>query len=461
MTIDLEDTLRTALRQHTAGVQADPGLVGAVLHGGARRRLHGRLALAAVPVLVIAAVVGGAALAPRLGPGGRGQDTLPAADGALLARSTQGDLADDGSYLQAVALAWSTNYRTSQNADRGIFDHLLGRPKVLWAGTTPVGPAAVVAQSADLRPHAGIQLDHPGPALVWGFVSADPAGSARVVSDGYPVEGAPSTEAAFIGPHRNVILVLDRGHPVDMSFRRTYADDGHTGRDWQPVRFPDSGVAIVTVPVSTPPGAVVLRGGSAGRIAVGNAYDPSAAPRSEGGTDPRLQWSGPSGDRPVWLVGSDPTAAWQGTAPDAAAAQLALTDGLAGRLAELERDPTLLALGESLWFAVGSTPDGSRLVVGDMTVDFDPSRVYAVLRSPTGRVDVAARWSDVDGPLPVAVPLPRGQGWVVARKGAQLSYRTATGSWQPAGPNAALLPAGATAVRVVHNGHSSEVQLYR
>lgn len=55
---------------------------------------------------------------------------------------------------------------------------------------------------------------------------------------------------------------------------------------------------------------------------------------------------------------------------------------------------------------------------------------------------------DPGAPLPVAVELPDQQGWLVARKDATLDYRIGDGDWQPAGREAALLPATATAVRV-------------
>jgi len=45
------------------------------------------------------------------------------------------------------------------------------------------------------------------------------------------------------------------------------------------------------------------------------------------------------------------------------------------------------------------------------------------------------------------VALPAGQGWLVAAKGARLSWRTDSGPWTAAGTDAALLPATASEVR--------------
>ncbi|MFC0004315.1 SigE family RNA polymerase sigma factor [Micromonospora siamensis] len=55
---------------------------------------------------------------------------------------------------------------------------------------------------------------------------------------------------------------------------------------------------------------------------------------------------------------------------------------------------------------------------------------------------------DRTAPLPVAVRLPVGRGWLVARKDAALSYLDHDGRWHAAGRNAALLPPTATRVRV-------------
>jgi hypothetical protein len=460
MGTELEDALRTAMRSHTADLLPAPTLVEDTLRGGARRRLRTRLAIAGAPVLVVAAVLGGVTVLPVIGGGGSdaAKATLSAFDEELLARRTQGDLAGDRSYLQAATAAWRRNYRTSRNADRGIFEHLIGEPKVLWAGRTTVGPAAVVGQAADLRNHEDIQLDHEGPALLYGFVGPDGHGGATVVADAYPVPGAPTEEAALIGAGRTVLLVLYRGRPVDVSVGRVYHPDGRVDRGWQPVRFPASGVAVLDLPAGTPPGTVALRPRGPGYVGVGNvaaATDPIVV-----GSATRLRWSDPDGLRPVWLVGPDPASGWGGQPPDAGVAEDALTKDLGNRVSQLYPDVSS-SMGSS-WYAAGRTADGSRLVAGEIVLDTDPSHVYATLRAPGGTVTAASVVVHKDAATPVLLQLPRGQGWLVAQRGAQLRYRTAAGgAWVDAGHNAALLPATAVAVQVTRDGAATEQALPR
>jgi hypothetical protein len=56
---------------------------------------------------------------------------------------------------------------------------------------------------------------------------------------------------------------------------------------------------------------------------------------------------------------------------------------------------------------------------------------------------------DHDAVLPIKYHIPGGGGWIVARKGRSLAYRTSpTAQWQDAGKDAALLPDNAVEVRV-------------
>jgi hypothetical protein len=102
-------------------------------------------------------------------------------------------------------------------------------------------------------------------------------------------------------------------------------------------------------------------------------------------------------------------------------------------------------------------------VAGETQLDADPSYVYVVLREPSGLLDVVARRTRPGFALPVELKLPHGQGWLVARKNARLSWMTydgagtpdaADGRWVMAGQNAALVPARANWLRVVADGAS-------
>ncbi|MEK8105278.1 hypothetical protein NKG94_08975 [Micromonospora sp. M12] len=69
-------------------------------------------------------------------PGGTGDEQVAA---PLLTEPTRGDLAADEGYLRQVRQVW-------QRQIKEVGDRTRGAPHVVWAGGTPAGPAAYVAQ---------------------------------------------------------------------------------------------------------------------------------------------------------------------------------------------------------------------------------------------------------------------------------------------------------------------------
>ena len=440
MSTDVEDELRAALRSYRAALPAPPDLTRSAVRGGSRRQLRRRAALLAVPVAAAAVAVAGTTVVPRwtYSPpdGVAAAASLSTPDRSLLAGPTRGDLADDGAYLAEVRSAWGRSHRRSANADRGIFDHLLGTPVVVWAGSTPVGRAAVVVQLADLREHDNVQLTREGVALLWGFVGPGTDGRPRVVADAYPVPGGPDVEAAWIDPGRTTLLVADRGNTrEEVSWGLTYTPDGRAAPVWTPVRF-TAGVAVLTAPAGTRPTAARIRyaGGSAD---VGNAGE-ETTPQD---FDQRLPWR--DGERLVWPAGPDPAAAWPAGLPDFYGAEEVLDTALVGRLPE--RFPDVRRIGRSLWYVVGRTPDGSRFVAGERALDLDPTRVYAVLSRPGRPARVVSGPIHLDRPAPVVLELPDRQGLLVAAYAKTLTW-TEDGVERSA-RDAALVPPGATDLR--------------
>jgi hypothetical protein len=446
MSPTLEEDLRAALRTYTAGVTASPTLTAAVRHGAGRRRRRRRAVLLTAPVLAAALVAAAVIMLPRVtyAPPDLAAATtsLPAADRALLTAPTAGDLAGDSNWVTTVGIAWQNSHGDSINADRGIFDRMLGSPHVVWTGNTAAGRAAFVVQLADLREHGNVQLTREGVALLWGFVDAGADGLPTVVADGYPVPGAPSTQAAFLGPRRSVLLVADRGQDREqVSWGLEYAADGTVARRWQPVRFAD-GVAVVAVPAGVNPGSTRLRNGDGTLEDIGNqsdgSTDPAIAP-----PDPRLQWADANGFA-LFPVGTDPARAWGGRLPDAYGAEEALEAVLDTRQPSTFPDVAMVA--SSLWYVAGRTADGRRLVAGEKVFDTDPSRVYTVLGTAGPTLRVLSTRPDPGQAVPVRVALPDGQGRLLAAKGKTLTWQQ-NGIGRSA-RDAALVPAGATDVRV-------------
>lgn len=437
----LEDDLRDALLAYTADVDA-PDLTGAVRRGAARRRRQRRLTLVAAPILTVAVVAAAVTVVPRLTYSPQdlaaATSSLPAADRDLITRATGGDLAADTAYVDAVEKAWARSHRSSDNEDRGIFDHMLGSPHVVWAGTTAAGRAAVVVQLADLRKHDNVQLTREGVAVLWGFVGPGKDGAPTVVADGYPVPGAPDLEGAFVDPGRTVVVAIDKGNTgEEVSWGLSFSRTEKVTRRWVPVRW-DDGAAVLTAPAGTQPAQARLRfrGGDA---EVGNTSDDPAADDLNY-VDPRQQWQLPD-NLPAFPVGADPARAW-GSLPDGYGAEQVFTDDLTGWYPT--NWPDVRQVGRSLWYATGTTADGRRLVAGELAIDNYPSRVVAALRAPGKPVRIVSGPTYRDQAVPIRLDLPDEQGRLVAAKGRTFAWTE--GGVRRTARDAALIPAGSTDV---------------
>lgn len=314
---------------------------------------------------------------------------------------------------------------------------MLGAPHVVWAGSTPAGRAAIVAQLSDLREHSNVQLTREGVAVLWGFVGPGADGNPKVVADGYPVPGAPDLEGAWIDPGRTTVLAVDRGNEGEqVSWGLTFARTEKVQRRWSPVRW-DDGTAVLTAPAGSQPNEARLRfhGGDA---EVGNiADDPLADPLHH--VDLRQPWQG-NDNWATFPVGADPAAAWHGPLPDGYGAEHVFEGDLTGWYPT--NWPDVQQSGTSLWYAIGTSADGSRLVAGELMLDNYPPRVYATLRSPGKPVRIVSGPTYRDQAVPIRLELPDGQGRLVAAKGKTFAWTT--GGVTHTARDAALLPAGAT-----------------
>ena len=222
-----ETELKNRLSASVDDIEASSDQLDRARLGGARR-LRRRQFLALTTTTLAVAAVGGAAVA---GPTvlDHLQNDAPAAApvsndpyGFLMKAPTRGDLADDQAYLERVLTAWRTTHRKSENYSRGIFDRMRGEPKVYWAGNTPAGRVAIVAQYSDLRHHSDIQLDREGVHTLVGFVADGKDGEPRVVADAYPAPGV-GLATAFVatkGDTRTLIVLSAGTSTAEWSSRR-------------------------------------------------------------------------------------------------------------------------------------------------------------------------------------------------------------------------------------------------
>lgn len=446
---DLKDRLSASVED----VEAPSDLLDRARLGGARRLSRRRFVSLSAATLAVAAVGGMTVAAPTLLD--RFNDTPAAATpvandpyGFLMKGQTRGDLAGDATYLDQVLTAWRTSHHKSANDDRGIFDHLRGEPKVYWAGNTPGGRVAIVGQYSDLRHHDNIQLDREGVHTLIGFVVDGKNGKPAVLADSYPAPGVGLVTGIVASKgDTKALVVLDTGKKTGWSAGRTYFAQGGSGRVYTPLRF-QAGVSVVELPrdIDLPDLSI--------------SPLPATAFSDQWIANGGIEASPPeqSGDRRLWTDFSE-QAFWPMT-DNADSLRAKAPDVFDGALDPVT-DKNTYSRAFSLWNAYGVTADDTEVYVGEQQLDNDPPRVYAVLKPKTGKPTIVPGGiPDRNAVLPVSIKLTGSQGWAVARRDAQLSYRYDGGAWSPARANALLVPAGVKAeVKVAFDGKEEIVTL--
>jgi len=448
MTMDT-DLLTRSLRDAAEEVSAPPDLALRSARGGRRRIRRSRLLGAALSVVVI--LIGVIVATPRFG-------IVDWEGDPRLEQPTQGSLAADESFLATAVQAWFDGMEFSPQASRGLFDDLRGEPHVYWAGATPSGRAAVVMQRAFLHKHGDLSSDdwNQSQTLI-GLVAVDPRdGALKLVSAQYRPQGDPPPGLFRFGPGSRTVLVVDRGLPLFYSPGPRRLEDGRPTRDWQALPVTD-GVAIAQVPDGSDGAeAVVLarpmppatNRDVAGRVMLDDAAEYLAAVDARRlGRDYTRHF--PEIDKRVrWPIGAM-----------SVGEPRPVDVGHPGKMVTALQQTDLLDIAGTsyigLWSVVAGLSDGSTVVVSEVQEGSRPSRAYGVLYGANGEIAGAFFGNDIDpiAMLPVRVRLPNGLGWIVADRGSMLQYRTAVGGpWQPAGVDAALLPANAIAVEVRRSG---------
>jgi hypothetical protein len=238
----------------------------------------GAIALAVV-ALVGAGAAGPALQAVQYRPRG---PLLPAEveDLRRLDAPTRGDLAGDLAYQATVRRSWTEKYGTGRYRPHGNgFEEVRGEPRLLWAGTTPAGPAAVVGQL--IRYQHRNKTEFRQDQLLLGAVATGEGGRPVVVAagsrdvfwtrDGGYHQRTPLMSGFFVGVDRSVLLVLDTGAPTGYAL----ASRPVVGQEFTPLEFHD-GVAVVPLPPQPyPPAVAVARlpfGGDHDLMRLGNQY---------------------------------------------------------------------------------------------------------------------------------------------------------------------------------------------
>jgi hypothetical protein len=429
--------LRRRLTAAAAVVVAPPALA-AQVRVGARRRRRRRRARAALAVATCTALGAGAAPGvvqwwdhPRAA-----QQAAPPVP--WYERATRGDLAADAAYLQQAVRAWQDGRTGAPPAQPGAGPVPLpaadeGAPHVVWAGTTPAGPAAVLVQSTGT---GGLQT---------AYVGVDAAGAPVLVGSDDLGGGQDVPPAWFVDPQRRVLAALDVGQALGAAHRWSFAADGTHELLVDPLR-PAGGVATLTLPADVDPAAVVVTRlpyrSPADLLPVAGTPAAVQQPPAQRG----LPWGTPEAPSLLLVEGPDLLPVVDAGTQDL---QRDLVDAVAARAQGV---PVQHRSGA--WVAAADLVDGSRLLVGEVLLGAaGPARAYAALQGPDGRWTVSDGGPvDPTSPVPVQVELPDGLGRVVVGPRTHLEYLDAQGDWTYAGQSAALVPPDAMTLRVIDEG---------
>ncbi len=354
---------------------------------------------------------------------------------------TRGELRGDAGLLSTVLDAWKRRVGATGD-DLHLLDHPTSDAHVVWAGRVHGKPAAVVVQQADVTPKELPGLDEGGkPAAdIWGFVRVD--GERAVVGttalqfhSDFPIM---DVLGGWLDPVVGPALLLDIGVPIQMSRHIDVSPSGQYMRATTPVVFGDDGMAVVDLePGDGSRGLVV----GSSRRPVTDIYQLPGSPLHGRGYEP--SWTLPYPSDTTLLV---PVA---GTRPGPTGS--GLNDALA-QSAINALDGVQSSYSQSPWVVGGVLPDGT--TIGATAFLIDGGLRLLVLDDDTygdrGLVDPHA-------PLPIAVRLDRGRGWLVASPRAGLRFRVDGSPWVHSGHDAALLPDDATEVEVDVPGRGSVV----
>ncbi|MCP3803070.1 hypothetical protein NLX83_27720 [Allokutzneria sp. A3M-2-11 16] len=475
------DALGRVLHAAVSDVDTPLGFAEAALRKGKQRRKRVRAAMVGT-ALAITAMVGGLVSSVPVWLADS-ENVTPASD-PRLGRPTGGDLAGDAELLSQSRILWNRELkalldRLLSNAPAGCWD-ALGEPHVYWSGRTGAGPASVVMQAIRTTDSCFAHIAR-GEFTAVGLIGTDSTGKG-VHLLGVTLKGAANSEEEvfLFGPDDNTVVALQESGARYYSRRAEVQADGKVTRDWHALSYRD-GVATVVIPPAEPrpqpqndpafakrtqaqPGATVppedrvrpfstarSRGMVTGHGNVGyfgwlNLQGHLGGPRLEfaerlrrfndvldrmGYSDPAFRGAARARPGELTLIPMAP-AGRQGESPSTLQG---VTPGLAGG-----------------WHVTAVLPDGRTVIVGEEPIN-NSVHTYAVLwRGDVVDQVIHGAPAERDPVLPVNIRMPDGQGWIVARQGAKLKWRSTTGVWTDLPGDAALLPADAEMVNVTAPG---------
>lgn len=444
-TKDLSDHLRAA----TTDLELRPGFADAVVRGGRRRRTRGRItigtAVAATVAVAVAVAAGPTHLADPPADTPSGQDGHP-----LL--TSGGDLVDDAQFVRLATTTWRESIPGTSANKNGVLNQPLNEPHVTWAGSTPLGAAAIVAQQFTMPKIASVDANLRGqPAIAVGLLSAPAEDTGRLELIGVQLEGHWARPGSFVFPDNRTVIAVAYASPPDsralnISPNVTVGHDGVSRREWtKPLRYAD-GVWIGELPKEVNPRNVRM-------IDSKPDLDPNdAEDRVMGLHHPLLFTS-------EYLSGQPAGIPDRGLPWEPIEHLLGRETHLAGRAWDIFEDavsdsgllePTSYIENAPRWTAVVGLRNSRTMIISSHQELDNPAYVFEVVTTDSGTVKQVTRGPEVDlsSPVRLVIRLPGDEGWVVAvDPDKQLRYRTGGSTqWSEPGDGFELLPADAVAV---------------
>lgn len=398
--------LKQAMEAATAELDVRPGFVGDVMAGG--RRMHTRrLVVVTAVVALLAGVTTGVVLT-------RTPDRP--ADPRLTAATT-GPLAGDAQFIATVQHLWGEGQRDRPWTRDEPVTEVSSKPNVFWTGQTPTGPAALVAQQVEVR-----TSEHP--ATLVGLVA-----DGTVVDREVVLSESRDREAGLyrFGPVGDQYVVLTLGRTVSWSQSPKRGTDNRLTRTWASAPHDEDGVVFTVAPVDERP--VFVRGDS---VPQPDDFTQHAIVSGDLQPDrpfvphPGLGWNGNfcATDFP------ERKGSWQGVKLQTAQQELQ-------KRAVLDYVVSWEAIPH--WSVCAWLPDGRYALMFEAY-----GELYGALYQPDGTFGAPVVGGRATKGDPAVLPLPDGQGTIVADFNATVGPQERDHAW--------LAPAGTREVTVRQKG---------
>ncbi|MDX8145702.1 hypothetical protein SK854_26570 [Lentzea sp. BCCO 10_0061] len=409
--------LKQAMEAATADLDVRPGFVGDVMVGGRRRHTR-RLVAVTAAVALLAGVTTGVVLT-------RPAEQSP--DPRLTAAPT-GPLAGDAEFTATALHLWNEAQKDEPWKRDEPVTEVSSKPNMFWTGQTPTGPAALVAQQVNVRTSEK-------PATLVGLVA-----DGKVVNREVVVAEARDRETGLyrFGPTGDQYVVLTLGKTVFWSQSPKRGPDHRLTRTWASAPHDQDGVVFTVVPVGERP--VFVRGDSVpqpGDFTQPAIISDELQPDLPFDPHPGLGWEGNFCATDFPEQTPEQKRSWQRLTMQTIRQELQKRAVL---------DYVVSWEGTTDWSVCAWLPDGRYALMFESY-----GELYGALYRPDGAFSASVVGGKVVRGDSAVLPLPDGQGTIVAEFNATVGPQERDHAW--------LAPAGTKEVTVRQKGVPRVIRL--